>query len=149
MEETATVLLLQPTDQLLHCNIIPPTSRTAGTEWITPFTATGGIIIANTGTITLGESKVLNASAPLTINSGSVLAVGAPYELTVNGSIINNAGPTGLVIKSSSGGDGKLINNSPDVDATVELFLTGGSIEFSFLCATGIHNGYRNHSSKC
>ena len=47
------------------------TNRTSSVEWITPFTATGGVIIANTGTINLSAAKVINAS--LAINSGAKL----------------------------------------------------------------------------
>ena len=48
------------------------TSFTTSTEWITPFTATGGVII-NQGQVTLGADKVLNA--PLTIH-GTLVAGG-------------------------------------------------------------------------
>ncbi len=67
------------------------TARTVSAEeWISPFAATGGIIIANTGVITVGAAKTLSASAPLTINSGATLAT-ATYVITVNGNV-NNAG---------------------------------------------------------
>jgi len=51
------------------------TARTAGVEWITPFAATGGVIIANTGTITLNSNEVFNANVPLAINSGATMAM--------------------------------------------------------------------------
>ena len=56
-------------------------------EWITPFAATGGIIIANTGTITTYAALTLNAGVPLTINAGATLATGATntWTLTVGG----------------------------------------------------------------
>ncbi len=51
------------------------TARTTSSEeWIVPFAATGGVIIANTGTITMNVAKVFSASVPLTINSGATLA---------------------------------------------------------------------------
>ncbi|MBK7710034.1 MAG: hypothetical protein IPJ37_02965 [Bacteroidales bacterium] len=34
---------------------------TAGAEWITPFVATGGVVISNTGEITLNAPKTFNA----------------------------------------------------------------------------------------
>ena len=46
---------------------------TSAEEWIVPFAATGGVIIANTGTITMNVAKVFNASVPLTINGGATL----------------------------------------------------------------------------
>lgn len=60
-------------------------------EWITLFAATGGVVIDNTGTITLNTAKVFNASVPLTINSGATLAT-ANWSLTFGGNYINNGG---------------------------------------------------------
>ena len=68
------------------------TARNAGFEWITPFAATGGVVVANTGAITLNAAKVLNANVPLTINSGAILNTSAAnnYALTFGGNFINN-----------------------------------------------------------
>ncbi len=61
------------------------TARTATSEeWITPFAATGGVIISSTGNITLNESKAFNASVPLTINSGAKLNASS-FTLTIPG----------------------------------------------------------------
>jgi len=63
----------------------------------------------------------------MTISSGS-FTISAPKLLTVTGTLTNSVGNTGLVIKSSSNGnDGKLINNSSSVGATVEMSYTGGT----------------------
>lgn len=71
------------------------TARTVSTEeWITPFAATGGVIIANTGTITVNAAKVFNASIPLTINSGATLATGN-FPLTFGGNFVRNGTLTG------------------------------------------------------
>ena len=67
------------------------TSRTTGVEWITPFVASGGVIIASTGTITMNAAKVLNASAPLTVNSGSSISM-STFLLTLNSNFVNNGG---------------------------------------------------------
>ena len=37
-----------------------PTARTAGAEWLTPFAATGGVIIDNIGIITMSANKVFS-----------------------------------------------------------------------------------------
>lgn len=66
-------------------------ARTIGNEWITPFTATGGVVIAGNQTTTLNAAKVFNAGIPLTINSGAKLAAGA-NSLTLGGDFINNGG---------------------------------------------------------
>ncbi|MFA6013491.1 MAG: DUF6701 domain-containing protein [Gallionellaceae bacterium] len=66
------------------------TARTAGVEWITPFAATGGVIIANTGAITLNVSKVLNTSVPLSLGANN-LTTGVNI-LTLAGSCAANSG---------------------------------------------------------
>ncbi|MFV5683900.1 T9SS sorting signal type C domain-containing protein [Flavobacterium sp. GB2R13] len=45
-------------------------------EWITPFPGSGGVIITNSGIITVNAAKVFSANVPLTINSGATLANG-------------------------------------------------------------------------
>jgi len=69
-------------------------SRTAGPEWLDTFTASGGVIITNTGVITLNAAKVLSTNVPLTINSGASLNTNAAgnYGLTFGGNFINNGG---------------------------------------------------------
>lgn len=55
----------------------------------------------------------------LIINSGAVLTIRVDKALTVNGTITNYAGNTGIVIESSEGGNGSLISSST-ADATVQ-----------------------------
>ncbi len=84
------------------------------------------ITIDNTPGVTL-ESDFLIDNA-LTINTGKKLVISAGTQLTVTGTLTNNAGNSGLVIRStSSGNDGKLVNNSAGVPATVKLFISGGA----------------------
>ena len=78
MEGTATVMVTAGVvtygaNATLQYNTTTARTSTAE-EWITPFAATGGIIITNTGTITIDAAKVFNASIPLTINNGATLA---------------------------------------------------------------------------
>ena len=82
-------------------------------------------------TVDNGAGVALNCdftvSNTLTINSGKIFSIEAPWILTVPGTITNNAGITGLVIKSDGNGhDGRLINSTPSVPATVQLFMSGG-----------------------
>ena len=98
MEGTATASAAPTYGAAATLQYNTATGRTAGVEWITPFAATGGVIIANTGTITMDAAKVFNASVPLTINSGATLAM-STFLLTLNGNLINNGGAT-----SGSGG---------------------------------------------
>ncbi|MGD0712332.1 MAG: hypothetical protein ABR968_14245, partial [Bacteroidales bacterium] len=74
-------------------------TATTGPEWISPFVATGGVII-NSGTVTLGAAKVIgnNTSIPLKIVSSATLTPGANL-LTFDGDFIN-AG----TLTSGSGG---------------------------------------------
>ncbi|MEI7725303.1 MAG: NosD domain-containing protein, partial [Bacteroidota bacterium] len=64
--------------------------RNAGPEWISPFSGTGGIIIANTaGSVTLDAPKVLNQGVNLTINNGSTLVTNN-FALLLRGNFTNN-----------------------------------------------------------
>ncbi|MDO9254727.1 MAG: T9SS type A sorting domain-containing protein [Bacteroidales bacterium] len=57
----------------------------------------------------------------LTINSNGILAINTGKALTVNGTLTNNAGNTGLVINSG----GSLIQNTTNVAATVKRAISG------------------------
>lgn len=84
------------------------------------------LTIKNGAGVTLNTDFTIDNS--LTINSGKIFTISAAKLLTVTGTLTNNGGTSGLVIKSTANGnDGKLINNSSGVDATVELYLKGGS----------------------
>jgi fibronectin-binding autotransporter adhesin len=76
MEGTATISAAPVYGAAATLQYNTTTARTAAAEWITPFTGTGGVIIANTGTITLNGNKLFTA-CPLTVKEGSTLAVGA------------------------------------------------------------------------
>ncbi|MCD4698803.1 MAG: hypothetical protein K8S16_21435, partial [Bacteroidales bacterium] len=59
----------------------------------------------------------------LTIQSGAHLYIPSDNTLTVNGTLTNSAGVTGLVIKSTSGSlTGSLIHSTSGVNATVERY---------------------------
>jgi hypothetical protein len=95
------------------------TARTAGVEWITPFVASGGVIITNIGNITVGASKTMNAGTDLTVNgnittSGGVILnlttsqfLGNPISITNNGTIqTSNTSATPLPVGETWGGTG-------------------------------------------
>jgi hypothetical protein len=101
-----------------------------GANWNTGTvpTASDNIVISS-GT-TYSPIVDLNAATAaicndLTINSGAVLTIAATKALTVNGILTNNAGTTGLVIKSDAIGTGSLINNNTNVTAKIERFFVG------------------------
>lgn len=81
------------------------------------------IIVSNTGGI---KSKVDSLSVyDLYIASGSAFSIKPAGFLTVSNTLSNNAGNTGLVLHSDAGGYASLINNTTDVPATVEHYITG------------------------
>ena len=94
MEGTATASALPTYASGATLQYNTSTSRNSGPEWITPFAATGGVIITNTGTITLAVAKAFNAYVPLTIQSGATLSTNASnnYSLTFGGNFVNNGG---------------------------------------------------------
>lgn len=69
--------------------------------------------ISNSGTINLSNNLQMESGSSIVINEGAVLIVG--------GTVTNNAGTSGLVVKSSASGDGSYIG--PSTDATVERYL--------------------------
>ncbi|MFZ4399428.1 MAG: choice-of-anchor J domain-containing protein [Bacteroidales bacterium] len=72
----------------------------------------------------------------LTIKNGASLNIEAGKALTVNGSLINNAGNFGLIIKSDTNGTGSLLHTSANVSATIERFIShSNSDEFHMLAA--------------
>jgi len=125
MEGTATVtvssgLVTYGTSGTLQYNTA--TARTAGAEWITPFVASGGVLITNTGAINPGGNKILNATAPLTLNSGSSLNM-STYLLTLNGNLVNN----GALSILGSGGL-TLAGTAPQ---SIGAFTTTGAVTMS------------------
>jgi hypothetical protein len=73
-------------------------------EWIPTFTATGGVVIANTGIITINAAKIFNASIPLTINAGATLATNN-LQVNFGGNFVNagtfTAGSSAIVIENT------------------------------------------------
>ena len=97
-------------------------SRTTGPEWVSPFAATGGVTIANTGAITMGASKTFNTSIPLTINSGATLTTGS-NGLSLSGDFINNGG-------TFTAGTGT-ITITGAVDQSIGSFNTSGLVSLT------------------
>ena len=106
MEGTATVSAAPTYGSAATLQYNTATSRTAGAEWLATFAATGGVIIANTGTITLNGAKVFSDSVPLTMNSGATLSTSASnFALTLGGNFINSgtftAGSSAITISGT------------------------------------------------
>ncbi len=72
----------------------------------------------------------------MTINAGADITIDPNGYLTVNGSITNNAGTSGLVINSNDSGTGSLIQNtSGGVDATVYRRLSSTGRQWHMLAS--------------
>lgn len=63
----------------------------------------------------------------LNIDAGANVQIAPDYSLTVASILVNNAGTSGLIVKSDATGTGSLIHYSTNVDATVERFLSAPS----------------------
>ncbi len=89
--------------------------------------AYGKLILNGTGTMTVtGDTANPTVTGNLTVNNtGNILKIPENRALTVSDTLINNAGTTGILIESSSLGDGSLISYTENVDATVNRYLTG------------------------
>jgi hypothetical protein len=98
MEGTATASVAPTYGGAATLQYNTASARNSGVEWITPFMATGGVIIKNTGAITLSGAKVFNTNVPLNINAGATLTPGANL-LTFGGNFFNNG-----TLTSGSGG---------------------------------------------
>ena len=104
MEGTATVSAAPTYGSIARLQYNTAISRNAGPEWVTPFIGSGGVTILNTGVISMNAAKVLNASVPLTINSGASLST-ANFQLTFGGNFVKNgtftAGSSPIVIANT------------------------------------------------
>ena len=92
-------------------------------EWISPFAATGGIIIAGTSAITPpGAVQIGNSTnVPLTINSGATLSPGSNL-LTLHGNFTNNG-----TLTSGAGG----ITFAGTISQTINGFSTTGNVSMT------------------
>jgi len=59
----------------------------------------------------------------MTIEEGAKLEISASQALTVTGNLVNNAGTSGLVVKSDAANTGSLIHQNTNIEATFERVL--------------------------
>ncbi|RLD49370.1 MAG: hypothetical protein DRI94_11295, partial [Bacteroidetes bacterium] len=97
------------------------TIPTSGEDVTIPGSLTNYPVINNgISTIALCNNLTIDAGASVTINPDGYM--------TVNGSITNSAGTSGLIINSDDTGTGSLIQNSSSpVDASVNCYLNSGA----------------------
>ncbi len=138
MEGTATVVatsgvVTYGANATLQYNTTTARTSTAE-EWITPFAATGGVIIASTGAITPDLAKVFNASVPLTINSGATLLTNN-LQLTFGGNFVNN----GTLTAGAS-----IITITGAVAQNIGAFTTTGTVSMTKTAGTATFTGNVN-----
>jgi len=104
--------------------------RSVGTLWETESNWDNGVPAesSNVGIpTTTSQSPAINSDAvckDLLIENGASLSIPVIESLTVNGTLTNSSGTTGLVIESDATGTGSLIHNTAGVEATVERHLS-------------------------
>lgn len=109
----------------------PASSTYTGTgDWNAEARWSNGVPGASTTAIIEGEATVTGAylTNHLTIQSGGTLNIAPGGKLTAKGTLTNDAGTSGLVIQSTDAGTGSLIHNSNGVAATVQRYVSGGTI---------------------
>jgi len=141
MEGTATIVATTGVvtyggSATLQYNTATPRTATAE-EWVSPFTGTGGIIIANTGAITTPGAVQIgnNTSVPLNINSNAILTPGANL-LTFHGDFINEG-----TLTSGSGG---VTINGTVATQSIDGFTTTGTVSMTKTTGTATLQGNVN-----
>jgi hypothetical protein len=138
MEGTATASAAPTYGSSATLRYNTATARTTGPEWITPFAATGGVIIGNTGTITLQNAKVFGTSVPLTINSGATLSTsGSNYALTFGGNFVNNGG-------TFTAGSSPIVIANTMATQSIASFTTTGTVSMTKTSGTATFTGNVN-----
>lgn len=87
----------------------------------------GKLILNGTGNMSvIGDATTPTKCNTLTINNtGNKLLVPEGKAITIESTMVNNAGNDGIEIVSSSSGDGSLISYSTNINATVDRYITG------------------------
>lgn len=102
-------------------------SNTANWDMGIPTESVAAIIpIAANNPLLSTEKTVAN----LLVKEGGSLSISG--RLTVSEKLTNNAGTSGMIIKSSGSGTGSLLHNSNNVSATVERYITGNTVLTAF-----------------
>lgn len=108
----------------------------SSTDWATAGNWSGSSVPNSSNNVTIptspsggvfpviGSGTTSTEVNDLTIESGASLTISG--HLTVDGTLTNNAGNSGIVIESSSSATGSLLTNTDGINATVKRYLSGG-----------------------
>ncbi|WP_281336950.1 T9SS sorting signal type C domain-containing protein [Flavobacterium eburneipallidum] len=149
MEGAATVSAapIYGTAATLQYNTATP--RNSDVEWITPFNATGGVSIINTGIITVATAKtcaLLNIADDATLNNGNVAILGTTLNLADGGTLLVSGTSTFPVFTTNNLGLTSVVNyNGTAQTVAVKnygfLTLSGSGIK-TFAGATTIREDF-------
>ncbi|MFT6843608.1 MAG: hypothetical protein ACJASR_002392, partial [Psychroserpens sp.] len=92
------------------------------------------LTINNAASVTLISTQTIITNT-LTINAEKVFKIEADKNLTVTGTIINNADTSGLILKSNASGTASLLHETLDVPVTVQRYISGVAEDWHFLSA--------------
>ncbi len=115
------------------------TARNAGAEWINTFTATGGVTISNTGTVSLNANKQLgnNTNVPLTIENGATLSTSASnFSITFHGDFSNSG--------TFTAGNSNIILAGTVSSQSIDGLSTGGTLSLTKTSGTATLQGNVN-----
>jgi len=105
------------------------------------------LTIDNAAGVTMAGDQLATVTGVMLVNDGKKFEIGAGKKLTVSGTFTNNAGNSGLVIKSDgTNGTGSLIEAS-GAEATVERYIdykVDNSAKWHFLSSPIIEQKIRN-----
>jgi hypothetical protein len=105
----------------------------SSSDWNTPGNWSGNFVPSGANNIVIPDvalQPTISSAASandLSIESGTVLTIAPAGSLTVNGTLANAAGNSGLIIQSTAAGTGSLISAAASVPATVQRYIDGSS----------------------
>lgn len=114
------------------------TTFTGTGDWNSATNWSAGVPNASLNAVISGNATISSdvTVKDLTISTGSSLTVNPAKSLTVSGTLVNNAGTTGLVINSGA----SLIESSAGVEATIKRDISSGTDSWHLLCLPLVGN---------
>jgi len=91
------------------------------------------LTIDNAAGVLLDADLLTTVGGALLINSGKKLEIAPVQQLTVSGTLTNNAGASGFVLQSDATGTASLLHNTDNVSATVQRYISGIAEGWHFL----------------
>ena len=87
----------------------------------------------NADGVTLTSNALTTITGALTINSGKKFNIAPGKQLTVAGTITNNAGASNFVLQSDTTGTASFIHNTNNVQVTIQRYISGSAEAWHFL----------------